>query len=66
MQRTAIAAFGLNALNTKMGREYAMYLRPASGLKVRVRAHDVDSNLCLTKDSVETIRFAIDFVPRGR
>jgi len=30
MQRTVAAAFCLNALNSKMGREYAMYGRPAS------------------------------------
>jgi len=65
IQRTTNTTFCLNVLNSKMGREYAMYVRPASGLKVRVRTHDVDSNLRLAKYSEETIRFAINFVPRG-
>jgi len=51
MHRTAIATFGLNALNSKMVREYAMYVRPASWLKVGVGVHDGDSNLCLFEGS---------------
>jgi len=48
-----------------MGREYAMYGRPASGLEVRVRVHDVNSLLCLFEDSAKTIRLSFNFLPRG-
>ena len=48
-----------------MGRKYAMYGRPASGLEVRVRVHDVNSLLCLFEDSAKTIRFSFNFLPRG-
>jgi len=65
MQRTVAATFCLNALNSKMGREYAMYGRPASGLEVRVRVHNVNRLLCLFEDSAETIRLSFNFFPRG-
>jgi len=43
-----------------------MDVRPTGVLKVRVRFHDVDGSLGLAKSSEETIRFASEFVPRGR
>jgi len=65
MLRTVAAAFCLNALNSKMGRGYVMYGRPASGLEIRVRVHEDNRKLCLFEGSQETIRFSISFLPRG-
>jgi len=43
-----------------------MDMRLMGGLKDRVRFHDVDGIFGLAKSSEETIRFASEFVLRGR